>query len=592
MQKHTSHQVGWKYTVTALALSVAMAPMAQAASVLKSTGKLEITGTPTSRTSDTTSMAEAAKLMASKTKELAGQKYTFQKWLDAKGNTLSVILDEKGNAVSESALPQIAQVILEPELEELLRTRSGRRGVHKVNVALDLGLTVPTESSQTGIVEMSENGETRLEINGRTLSEKDFARLQASEEKTHKAQAVERFAERNAAIEKFAQRHNLELPKDALESTGSVLTFELTAEQIEDLAYSADTSVRAGGEPLEYIELHRAPELMSAGATNMTHSAVDPWAHDYALTRGNGIGVFWAEYGCPDEDDIDGSYTRLSGTPHWHSQIVGDVLRDVSPESTLYCRGPADADGVPTQSDLTTLDPPIDVVSHSTGYPGQTTYQADDREYDDFVYDNLMPWFNSAGNYGGAGEDGLTVGRAQGLNVIAVGNYLHANQSAQGQSSWVDPSTGNDKPEVVAPATSTSRAAPHGAAFSANSMSQSTFQRNKPHLVKAKQIAGATDEIAGGYDKVGAGGIDFLSSHYSGWNYWMHGANDDFSTLDAGDGSTDGYITREVYIPNTYDAVRLAMTWLTRGSYTFDHKDDAHAIGMDLDVFVQDPSGQ
>ena len=61
MQKHTSQHGGWKYTVTALALSVAMAPMAQAASVLKSTGKLEITGTPTSRTSRTTSMAEAAK---------------------------------------------------------------------------------------------------------------------------------------------------------------------------------------------------------------------------------------------------------------------------------------------------------------------------------------------------------------------------------------------------------------------------------------------------------------------------------------------------------------------------------------------------
>ena len=35
MQKHTQQHAGWKYTVTALALSVAMAPMAQAASVLK-----------------------------------------------------------------------------------------------------------------------------------------------------------------------------------------------------------------------------------------------------------------------------------------------------------------------------------------------------------------------------------------------------------------------------------------------------------------------------------------------------------------------------------------------------------------------------
>ena len=82
MQKHTSHQAGWKYTVSALALSVALAPVAQ-----------------------------AAELIATKTKELAGREYTFQKWMDSRGNTTSVILDEMGNAVLESALPEITQNI-------------------------------------------------------------------------------------------------------------------------------------------------------------------------------------------------------------------------------------------------------------------------------------------------------------------------------------------------------------------------------------------------------------------------------------------------------------------------------------------------
>ena len=33
------------------------------------------------------------------------------------------------------------------------------------------------------------------------------------------------------------------------------------------------------------------------------------------------------------------------------------------------------------------------------------------------------------------------------------------------------------------------------------------------------------------------------------------------------------------------------MSWLTRGTYTYDHKDDAHPIGMDLDLSVYDPTG-
>ena len=45
---------------------------------------------------------------------------------------MSVILDEKGNAVSESALLEITRSILEPELEELLRTEDSKHGAPSV----------------------------------------------------------------------------------------------------------------------------------------------------------------------------------------------------------------------------------------------------------------------------------------------------------------------------------------------------------------------------------------------------------------------------------------------------------------------------
>jgi hypothetical protein len=37
--------------------------------------------------------------------------------------------------------------------------------------------------------------------------------------------------------------------------------------------------------------------------------------------------------------------------------------------------------------------------------------------------------------------------------------------------------------------------------------------------------------------------------------------------------------------------VRAALVWLNRGSYTYDHRADAHAIGIDLDLAVFDPDG-
>jgi hypothetical protein len=91
---------------------------------------------------------------------------------------------------------------------------------------------------------------------------------------------------------------------------------------------------------------------------------------------------------------------------------------------------------------------------------------------------------------------------------------------------------------------------------------------------------------------VGLGGIDFLSGHYNGHNFWWSGSNGAFSSWDSADGSSDGYIERTLTISNSWDSVRVVLSWLTRGTYTYAHRSDAHAIGMDLDLRVYDPSGR
>ena len=120
MQQHTAH-AGWKYTISALAVSFALAPVAQAASLLSSPGKFERQSpvsqmtrfevkSPTTRTAVDTTPVNSAELVATKTKELAGQEFTFEKWRDATGAVTTVILDAKGNEVSEQAVPQITQI--------------------------------------------------------------------------------------------------------------------------------------------------------------------------------------------------------------------------------------------------------------------------------------------------------------------------------------------------------------------------------------------------------------------------------------------------------------------------------------------------
>jgi hypothetical protein len=132
---------------------------------------------------------------------------------------------------------------------------------------------------------------------------------------------------------------------------------------------------------------------------------------------------------------------------------------------------------------------------------------------------------------------------------------------------------------------------PHAAAFAADMMSHSTYLKYRPQLVKAKIMAGATDSISGGYNKVGLGGIDFASAQWSGHWFWWSGGTSAFNTFDGQDGAADNHIVKQVYIANDWERVRVVLSWLTRGSYTYDHRNDAHPIGLDLDLKVYDPNG-
>ncbi|NOT13566.1 MAG: S8 family serine peptidase [Methylococcaceae bacterium] len=461
----------------------------------------------------------------------------------------------------------------------------------KVNLSL-----VPIVIATTTAIEQGgafvENGRiATLERNGKLVNNDDFLKsdsilvTQLATERTTriKAQALR--------LSAFAERYGFsgysEL-KTALAEGYSSVSITLPGAILRKLIASGDPD-------LSGLELYFPEKDVINNA--MVATNINPWQQIDSSAQGTNIGIYMTESGCADESGRS-NYDRLAGTQTNHSRNVFGIMRAVSPESFIYCRGGA---VLPNNSDIdgVGINPPIYVINRSNGGNTTINYSTLDRDWDNFSYNNRIAIFNAAGNEGGATN--TIISPAKGINVVAVGNYDDSTNVINTSSSFLDPDINAAKPELSAPGTSidaggfimtgTSMASPHAAAMAADLMSKYSFYRLRPHVVNAVMIGGATDIISGGKDKVGSGGIDFLSTAYNGWHYYYQGGNSAFASFDSGDGSSDGYITKKVTISSAWKNVRVAIAWQNRGTFTYDHRADAHPIGQDLDLTIYSPTG-
>lgn len=536
----------------------------------------------------------AEKVVAQKVKIINGEKYTFTKYISANGNVKTEILNNKGVAVNELAVPRARGSVVQEKLHKKLKQLAAIGVADEkltVNIALDLGIDNVDETPESGSVEILDGLETASELNGKSIAVEKLKMISEKQLAARNIQGAQLAAKKAAKLAKWANSHGLGKAsgiEEAIVRGRSSVTLTLSNTQLENLIQSNDNAIVG-------IELYEqdSDDIWDAMAdTSITTSALP-----YTSTRGSGVGIYMTESGCANESRIT-NYDRLSGSETNHSRNVGAIIRTVSPDSYLYCRSGA---VLPQVSDLagTGGNAPIYIITRSNSSNDTTSYNTLDRDWDNFVYNYNIATFNSGGNTGNGTGNVRSPGK--GLNLVTVGNYNDANDTIVSSSPFVDPQTGNDKPEVVAPGanitaggftmTGTSQATPHAAAFSADMMSSSTYLKNRPYLVKAKLLAGATDSISGGYDKTGLGGIDFASAQWSGYYQWYSGGNSSFNTFDQNDGSSDGYIEKKIYISSGWNNVRAVISWLNRGSYTYDHRNDAHPIGMDLDLKVYDPNG-
>jgi hypothetical protein len=533
-----------------------------------------------------------AEVVAEKVKEIDGTKYQFIKIVDDQGNISDAVYDSKGKQVKATRLMARKASKLDPKLIKIIESLRGTDKKIKVNIALyaDLPPDV-TEEAESGGMEILDGLTVKQTINGKAVSKAELEKNTLKLERKVRNQRKKLNEKRISIIQSWARRNSLQDKKgvkQALAGGYSTVTVELTADELERLLDKDDRDVVA-------YELYEKASDDIAQA--MVDTSISSSALPYSTTRGDDIGIYMTESGCANEWRIT-NYDRLSGSETNHSRNVGAIIRAVSPDSFLYCRGGA---VLPQNSDLDGVGghDPIYIVTRSNSSNDSTSYNTLDRDWDNFVYNKSVATFNSGGNTGLGTGNVRSPGK--GLNIITVGNYNDANDTIRNTSPFVDPNTGNDKPELVAPGTNitaggftmtgTSMSTPHAAAFAADMMSHSTYLKHRPYLVYAKLLSGATDAITGGYNKVGLGGIDFASAQWSGYWQYYTGGNSSFSYFDGLDGSSDGYITKKIYISSSWNKARVSIAWLNRGTYTYDHRFAAHPIGMDLDLRVYDPTG-
>ena len=532
-------------------------------------------------------VAADGKVLARKSKTVDGVVYSFDKVMAADGSAREIIR-QSGKQIEQ--LPAVQRRVVDAALADKL-SKVGETERVAVNVALKDLAPASSTATEFGGFEFVRGRMTQHSHNGEPIYGNDIAKVNARASEQERADRKARTELQKQQWTDFAARHGLGKDKAvmaAMAAGGATVTLELPVPQLRKLIAAEDSEI-AG------IEL--AFPVKDQITVAMVDTNISSYALPYSNLHGNGIGLYMTESGCADEAGRT-NYDRLAGSQTDHSQNVFGILRAVSPSSYIYCRGGA---VLPQNSDLDGVNgnPAIRVINRSNGGNDTINYSTLDRDWDNLAYNNSIAIFNAAGNNGGG--TGNVISPAKGLNVMAVGNYNDATDTINASSSFVNTELGSAKPEFSAPGTSiaaggftmtgTSMASPHAAGFAADMMSGWNVYVGRPQVVYASMIGGATDAITGGFDKVGYGGIDFLSAYYDGWTYYYTGNNASFTTFANGDGTADNFIDRTFNITSTTRPVRVAIAWMNRGTYTYDHRADAHPIGQDIDIAIYSPTG-
>ncbi len=379
----------------------------------------------------------------------------------------------------------------------------------------------------------------------------------------------------------------------------SVRTDSLSATEIKNLINGPD--------PV-FISMHKKATSEMDVSSILLKSQITTHAFTNSA-KGNGIGIYFQEVGgCPHPYYTNGYYVADSAhscssySPHATS--VWQIIKNTAPEATVFGFERPYGPGNPNN-----YSPTLEIATHSWSNDTSNSYTATDEGFDNDIYNNRIITFAAAGNLKSymptTNRNVKSPGKA--LNVIAVGAVDPQNDYYASYSQWNNSVVGNEKPEVANYTdfqlnhdyefsytcdygtcyydgfiNGTSAATPYTAAMTADLLSQYSFFKRHPELVKALYLSSEKIPIpnASSHDPynytVAAKGIPVYSS--LAWNhsfYWWNGQNNCCF-----DGNNKITFTEPI---NTGDHVRIAIAWLSNGTSLITNN---YVIPQDIDLKV------
>ena len=541
-------------------------------------------------------------------------------------------------------------VMLSPAVEkwinEQLANKDGNKRTVKMKTDVLGRIKSKFSSNEIGQEKIVENGQKRLvRISDTHIREHEIEPEHGRYEYNYEAKKYdyflngkkmnkeEYFEHIDKNFEKFKQqkkgKRDLPIPSVLGDADDRTWVALMTAEEISELVRKyKELSIH------DYVETKE--EASQAFVLSTLQLSTHAFPNGYG---GNGIGVYVMEPRCALLSGItnlskytEGNSCGTTYNPNTHHTMVANIVQMASPSAHVFGFN-WDRPGryVINPSNPFLYSPPLEIGSHS--YTTDTIalnefYDDYDRDMDNYIYENRVINFTSAGN-----NQGRTVSSpGKAMNIITVGAVMPANNNYMYylnhmgahwmSSSWKNPilrpanggsdKAGNDKPEIATytdiefnfPNNSTmqnyvskfpagfggtSAATALAAGFTATLLSQHPFFKRKPALMKAVLLTGETIPIQNfnSWDRDNFSTSPYTPSvakeiaTYSGVaggtrSAWWSGGNS---------GHFDS--NKEIrFTENNIQAnkrYRIAIAWLVEGSYVYNEG----KLPQDIDLYVE-----
>lgn len=369
---------------------------------------------------------------------------------------------------------------------------------------------------------------------------------------------------------------------------------ELTADEIRALS-NGPQSVYIG----EYTQPHESAVYSAIFDTSLVSS----WAHANNY-KGQGVGVFFSEAGCPLTSLVNSSYfTQNSSCSEGitrHATAMVRIFQATAPQAMLYEYNQS----ITSAPSPSSTSPQIEIGFFSWNSGGDDLYNGDNVYLDTYIYTNSVTTFVSAGNQTSSTDNHYVTSPGKALNAITVGGVYPFTNMYEPFSKWQNSEVGNQKPEIAnydyfyfpsdptftdsngdtydGYMRGTSVANAYTAGIMADILQQHPFFKGHPEMTKALLITGSTKTIVGALNfdqdnnSQAAKGIPLYRD--MGWNtrsrYW-NGPNSSSFVNDSITFTESNIVSGKRY--------RIAISWLNPSGYTSQHNKPS----QDIDLYVK-----